>query len=105
MLSAEDVLDAATRGGARALGFGETLGALSEGLQADLAIFSLEGTHQAPVFDPAASLIFASSGRDALVTVVAGREVFRAGRITTVDEESLRARLKDIARRLAAVGA
>ena len=70
-------------------------------MQADLAIVALDGAHQLPVYDPAAALIFASSGRDVLMTMVAGREVFRDGRVTTVDEEHLRARMKEIARKLA----
>ena len=36
-----------------------------------------------------------------LLTVVAGREVFRDGRVTTLDEIALRARVRDLARRLA----
>jgi hypothetical protein len=36
-----------------------------------------------------------------MLTVVAGREVFRDGRVTTLDEEELRARLLGAAGRLA----
>lgn len=70
--------------------------ALTEGAQADLAVVSLTGVHQTPTFDPVPSLIFASSGRDVIMTVIAGREVFTDGRVTTVDEERLRARMKEI---------
>ena len=101
MVGAEDALRAATRGGAWALGLGGVAGALEEGAQADLAVFSLAGAHQQPVYDPAATLVFSTSGRDALLTVVAGREVFREGRLTTADEAELGARLRVIARRLA----
>lgn len=90
------VLLAATLGGARALGLDAHIGALDEGLEADLTVVGLNGVHQLPVHDPAHTLVFASSGRDVLLTVVAGREVFRDGRVTTVDEERLRARMKEI---------
>jgi 5-methylthioadenosine/S-adenosylhomocysteine deaminase len=93
MIGADDALRAATLAGAWALGFGGLTGALEEGLAADLCVHD----------DPAAALVFASSGRDALLTVVAGREVFREGRVTTVDEEELRGRVKDVARRLGGV--
>lgn len=73
---------------------------LKEGLQADLAIVSLTGVHQLPSYDPIATLIFASSGRDVILTVVAGREVYRDGRVTTVDEDRLRARIKEINEKL-----
>ena len=95
-VAAADVLRAATGGGAKALGLESKVGALAVGSQADLAIVSLGGAHQAPVHDPASALVFASSGRDVLLTVVAGRELYRDGRVTSVDEERLRARLAEI---------
>jgi cytosine/adenosine deaminase-related metal-dependent hydrolase len=71
-------------------------GRLTEGAPADLAVVSLTGAHQTPSYDPVATLIFASSGRDVILTVVAGREVYRDGRVTGVDEERLRARMIEI---------
>lgn len=100
-LSAAEVLQTATLGGARALGWEGQIGELREGAQADFAVVALDGPHQIPSYDPADTLIFASSGRDVTLTVVAGREVCREGRITTVDEESLRARMKKVAEKLA----
>jgi cytosine/adenosine deaminase-related metal-dependent hydrolase len=70
------------------------------GMQADFAIVALDGAHQIPSYDPISTLIFASSGRDVKLTVVAGREVYRDGRITTVDEDRLRARMREIAAKL-----
>jgi len=73
---------------------------LSEGALADLAVVSLTGVHQLPSYDPVATLIFASSGRDVILTVVAGREVYRDGRVLGVDEERLRARIIEISEAL-----
>jgi 5-methylthioadenosine/S-adenosylhomocysteine deaminase len=101
MPGATDALEMLTMGGARALHLERVTGALAEGLEADLAVVRLDAAHQMPVYDPAAALVFASSARDVLLTVVAGREVFRDGRVTTVDEDELRVRINDIARRLA----
>ncbi|HEX3252734.1 MAG TPA: hypothetical protein VHS05_25065, partial [Pyrinomonadaceae bacterium] len=69
---------------------------LRKGAEADLIAVSLTGVHQTPAHDPVATLIFASSGRDVILTVIAGREVYRDGRVTTVDEDRLRARMKEI---------
>jgi len=88
-ITAEDALKAATFGGE-----------LSEGAQADLAVVSLTGAHQLPNYDPVATLIFASSGRDVILTVVAGSEVYRNGRVSNVDEDRLRARMSEINHRL-----
>jgi len=73
---------------------------LSAGALADLAVVALTGVHQLPSYDPIATLIFASSGRDVIATVVAGREVYRNGRVSNVDEDRLRARMEEISHRL-----
>jgi 5-methylthioadenosine/S-adenosylhomocysteine deaminase len=75
---------------------------LSDGALADLVAVSLTGVHQLPSYDPIATLIFASSGRDVILTVVAGREVYRDGRVSNVDEDRLRARMLEISSKLLA---
>ena len=75
-------------------------GRLIEGSPADLTAVALTGAHQLPSYDPIATLIFASSGRDVILTVVAGREVFRDGRVTTVDEDQLKLRMHEIAEKI-----
>jgi len=101
-LTAQQALFAATAGGAQALGLDAQTGALAAGLQADLIAVRLDGAHQLPVYDPLSALIFASSGRDVVLTVVAGREIYRDGRAQTVDEERLRARVQEIGAKLMA---
>ena len=99
-LNCDDILQAATLAGAHSLGLAGRVGELKAGLQADFAVVSLEGAHQIPSYGPAETLIFASSGRDVAMTVVAGREIYRDGRVTTVDEDRLRARMNEIARKI-----
>jgi cytosine/adenosine deaminase-related metal-dependent hydrolase len=99
-LSATEIFHTAIFGGARALGLDGQIGELKVGLQADFAVVALDGPHQIPSYDPVSTLIFASSGRDVRLTVVAGREVYRDGQITTVDEDRLRARMEEIAEKL-----
>jgi 5-methylthioadenosine/S-adenosylhomocysteine deaminase len=96
LYTAEHALADATHGGARALGYEGRTGTLAVGGEADLAIVKLDGAHQIPVYDPARALIFSSSARDVTLTMVAGREVYRDGRVTTVDEQRLRARMSEI---------
>lgn len=100
-LNSDDILRAATSGGAHSLGLAGQVGELKEGLQADFAVVSLDGAHQIPTYGPAETLIFASSGRDVTMTVVAGREVYRDGRVMSVDENGLRSRMREIAAKLA----
>ena len=98
--TAHEALATATHGGARALWQDIQTGSLAEGQRADLIAIKLDGAHQTPVYDPARALIFASSGRDVALTVVAGREVFHNGCVMTVDEDRLQARMIEIARKL-----
>lgn len=99
-VTASQALSVATLGGARCLDLEGEIGQLTEGAQADLVALSLTGTHQTPNDEPATTVIFASSGRDVVMTMVAGREVFRDGRVVNVDEERLRARVREIRQKL-----
>jgi len=103
-VSANQTLFAATLGGARALGLENQIGALAEGMQADIAIVSLNGAHQQPVRDPADALVFSSSGRDVVLTMVAGKEIYRDGELSTIDEGEPRRRLEAIRSRLDSLG-
>jgi cytosine/adenosine deaminase-related metal-dependent hydrolase len=100
MIDSQEALTLATLGGARSLGLESQVGELREGLQADLTVVSLKGTHQLPCYDPIDTLVFSSSGRDVVLTVVAGKEVFRKGQVINVDEDRLRARIGEIAEKL-----
>ena len=99
-VSAADVLETATRGGARCLELQGMIGELTEGAQADLAVVSMSGHHQLPVYDPVVAAVFSSSGRDVMLTVVAGEEVYKDGQVANVDEERLAARMVEISRKL-----
>ena len=96
-VSAKEVLGAATLGGAACLGLKGSIGELKEGSQADLVFLSLTGCHQVPLYDPVVSAVFSSSGRDVAMTVIAGKEVYKDGRVVTIDEERLRGRMLEIA--------
>ena len=99
-VTGDKLLELATLGGAKALGLERQVGALIEGLEADLTVVSLAGVHQTPSFDPVSTLLFASSGRDVVLTMVAGQEVFREGRLVNIDEEGLRRRMEEIVAKL-----
>jgi cytosine/adenosine deaminase-related metal-dependent hydrolase len=99
-VSATQALFAATLGGARALGLSDRIGALKEGMQADIAAVSLDSMGQQPVDDPADAMIFSSSGRDVLLTVVAGKEIYRNGQLITIVEDDFGVRLGQIRKKL-----
>lgn len=102
-IRAEDALFAATLGGAQALGLDHEIGALRNGMQADLAIIDLSGAHQRPGTHPVEALIFSSSGRDVILTMVAGQEIFRAGKLLTVPDRDLQTRATAVRSKLDAL--
>lgn len=99
-LTAADVWRMATRGGARAVGLGEALGALEPGREADLVLLRAGTTFLAPLNDVLGSLVYAETGAGVDTVVVGGRVVLRGGRVLGVDEDRLRARAQAVADRL-----
>ncbi len=93
--TAEQSLFAATLGGARALGLDNQIGALVKGMQADIAVVSLNGAHQQPVRNPADTMVFSSSGRDVVMTMVAGKQIYRDGKVGA-DEIEYRTRIETV---------
>ena len=75
-ISAKQMLETATLGGARALGLDHLIGTLEPGKQADIAVVSLAHTAQQPISDINTALVFASNARDVAMTMVAGKRVF-----------------------------
>ncbi|MBS1795456.1 MAG: amidohydrolase family protein [Acidobacteria bacterium] len=99
-LHAREIVETATLGGARALGLDAEIGSLEAGKQADLAVVGLDDIAQLPVHDPYAALVFASNARDVRLTMVAGREIYRDGAVTTLDEPALKAKMRALARQI-----
>ena len=71
---AEHLFDAATIGGADALGRAD-LGRLEPGALADIVVFDLAGDRIGQVIDPIQTLLIGASGRDVRHVVVGGRMV------------------------------
>ncbi|MBV9577716.1 MAG: amidohydrolase family protein [Chloroflexi bacterium] len=85
---ARDVFDAATLGGARALGR-DDLGRLCPGARADIVLVDLRSTHFGAVHDPIRSLVDYGSGSDIDTVVVDGRTLISERRAVAVDERAL----------------
>lgn len=89
--TAASFYNAATLGGARALGRGD-LGRLSPGARADITVFDLSGFHMGPVTDPIHSMVLAGSGRDFRAAFIDGRQVMEDFRVIGANHEALAAR-------------
>ncbi len=74
-ITAKEILETATLGGARALGLDHLIGTLEQGKQADIAVISLEHPAVQPVSDIYAALVFSANARDVRLTMVAGQPI------------------------------
>jgi cytosine/adenosine deaminase-related metal-dependent hydrolase len=92
--SARDVFDAATLGGARALGR-DDLGRLAVGSKADLVLVDLRAMHYGAVRDPIKSLVECGSASDIDTVVVDGRTLIEGGQAVGVDEARLLAAVQE----------
>lgn len=79
-----DFWDAATLGGARALGR-DDIGCLKPGVRADIAVFRLDDVVMTPAIDPITTLVTGGSGRVTQATFVDGRLSMSEGRVAGID--------------------
>jgi cytosine/adenosine deaminase-related metal-dependent hydrolase len=91
--STREVYDAATLGGARALGR-DDLGRLAPGAKADIVIVDLNRFDLGPLDDPLQTLVQCASRRDVETVVVDGKIVVDGGRVVGIDEAELLARAR-----------
>ncbi|MFF9780054.1 amidohydrolase [Streptomyces sp. NPDC013978] len=99
-MTVSDTLRMAVRGGARALGLQDRIGALEPGMRADIVLTDLSGPHCRPLHDPRAALVYSARAADVRTVVVDGRVLMRDGRLLTVDEPAL---LADVDARVARI--
>lgn len=93
VLPAGKALEAATLGGAKALGLDEQLGSLSPGKWADMVAVDLSGFNTQPVFDPVSHLVYAAGREQVSHVWVEGELVARNGQALKLDQSDLRARI------------
>ncbi|WP_433352390.1 amidohydrolase family protein [Micromonospora saelicesensis] len=93
-LRAEQVVEWATRGGARALGMDATIGALTPGRQADVVLIKNDASPvMFPILNPHGHVVFQAQRADVHTVLVGGRVVKRDGRLVGVDLAAARTRV------------
>jgi len=79
VLAAEDALELATLGSARALGLEQEVGSLAPAKRADLVVVALEDTPLVPWENPQAAVVFGGSPERVLATLVGGEMKYEKG--------------------------
>ncbi|MGA4727844.1 amidohydrolase family protein [Micromonospora taraxaci] len=93
-LRAEQVVEWATRGGARALGMDSTIGALTPGRQADVVLIKNDASPvMFPILNPHGHVVFQAQRGDVHTVLVGGRIVKRDGRLVGVDLAAAQAKV------------
>ncbi|WP_298015515.1 amidohydrolase family protein [uncultured Castellaniella sp.] len=88
---AEEFYDAATLGGARALGR-DDIGRLAAGCKADIVVFDLASVRTGPAIDPVQTLMIGGHGSLVKAVFVDGRLSARDGQVAGFDAERAQAR-------------
>ena len=93
VVTAEQVLEMATIGGARALGL-EDVGSLEVGKRADFIVVRTDGPGWVPTLNPVANFVYSTTGADVDTVVVGGQVLMEGRRLTTLDEERVLAQAR-----------
>ncbi|MDJ0387061.1 amidohydrolase family protein [Roseomonas sp. E05] len=98
-LSSTDLFEAATIGGARALGR-DDIGRLAPGCRADFVMVDVTHPQMRPARDPMRSLIYAAGDRAIRSVHVDGQQVVKDGKLLTMDYEGAAAALDEAQKRI-----
>jgi len=85
VLSARNVLEMATIGGARVLGMEDKIGTLEVGKRADVIIVNLQQAKTQPVYSVESAIVYAASGSSVVTTICDGKILMRDRKVLTVD--------------------
>lgn len=102
VLSASQVLDMATSGGAAAIGLGDSVGTLEVGKRADVIQVSFDDVHFVPTYDVVSHLVYVADEQDVASVTVDGRLLMRDGEFLTIDIERVRQEATELAARIQA---
>ena len=93
LLRTEHIFEIATLGAARGLGR-DDLGRLAAGAKADVVVVDLTHPCMRPVRDPLRSLVYSGVSAAVRDVFVNGEQAVRAGKVLTMDEDEVHARLQ-----------
>ncbi len=89
VLPAREIVAAATREGARALGLGDRAGSLEPGKRADIVAVETRTAHEEPFEDVYSTLVYSAKTADVTDVWVDGKRLLSNRRCTTLDEKTV----------------
>ena len=95
VLPAEQVVEMATIGGARALHLDKEIGSLETGKKADLIVVDTSAPHATPMYNVYSQLVYALKASDVRTVVIGGKIVMEDRRMLTLDEAAILAKARE----------
>jgi 5-methylthioadenosine/S-adenosylhomocysteine deaminase len=93
----DEILEAATMGGARGMVQEGEIGVLAAGAQADLVLLDKKTLALTPLNNIKRQLVYCESGSSVRTVMVAGKVVVENGRLLSIDEKALKAEAQELA--------
>ncbi len=100
ILSSNDILRMACRGGAAAFGMPAAIGSLEIGKKADLVLLDLDTPLAMPVHRVSSAIVYNLSTRDVDTVIVDGKILMRAKEILVVNEKEILRNARDVCQKL-----
>lgn len=97
IMPAKEVLFMALEAGAGAAGLKDQIGTVKVGGKADLILLDFDKPHLTPVYNYVSHLVYAASGADVDTTIVDGVVLMENRQLKSVDEEEVKAKVREIA--------
>jgi cytosine/adenosine deaminase-related metal-dependent hydrolase len=97
--TAREVFNAATLGGAKALGR-DDLGRIAAGAKADLLVFDSATLNMSPMRDPVKNLVYYAEMEDLQTVIIDGETVLENGQVRTVNQQDVVRRLQEAGERI-----
>jgi 5-methylthioadenosine/S-adenosylhomocysteine deaminase len=90
VMSAKEVFEMATIGGARALHLQDKIGSIENGKRADIVIVNFDSLHQTPFYNVYSHLVYATKASDVSDVIIDGKVILRNKRLITLNEKDIK---------------
>lgn len=101
-LSAEQAVEMATIGGARALHWEREIGSLEAGKKADLILLRTDAPHAVPLYGIYSQIVYALKASDVETVIIGGRLIMRDRKLLTLNEAQILADARRLAEKVKA---
>ncbi len=94
VVSAENVIEMATLGGAAAMGIDDMVGSLETGKLADIILIDMYDLGLTPPVNPVSNLVYSGNGLSVDTTIVNGKTLMSNKQLLTLDEEQVKSKAR-----------